>query len=251
MPTMFSGNHGAQLYGLVCACLVMAPSSAMAQCCPSEPSNDVPQVERTLAVRAYNRSNDTWNNAAEVVPGKPPNIEFNQNRLCFFFRVKSNGSRTGALVIQVTRKFSIPIQENSNRVLLTRGSGFFRRDGSSKKPWKGKRTLNFYRKFHGEYRPDPDFREAFHGYWRSRDRSSSTSAPRSRMTAFMYSDYKTGRALRRTYLIRYSTSSNGSWIPFYIETAGKPHNLKEVHVRVWDIGSSTEEPIFTGCVVSR
>ena len=239
---------GLLLLGLVLVFLVMVPSPAMAQSCPPEPPNHVPLRDRTLSVMAFNRSDETWD-TSEVVPGKPPSVTFNQNRLCFFYGVKSAKSRIGALVITVIRRFSMPIKENSDRVFLNRGGGFFRRDGSLKERWGGVRTLNFYTQFHNENLSDPDFREDFHGYWRRRDESSSTTEPRSRLRAFTYVDDQSVSVLRRTYLLRYSTSSKGSWIPFYVETAGEPQNLEEVHLTVWDFGSSTDEPVFTGSVV--
>ena len=241
-------RRGRQFLGFVVVWLFTVPSSAMAQSCPPEPPKHLSLQDRTLAVMAFNRSDKTWH-TYEVTPGDPPSITFNQNRLCFFYGVKSDRLRIGALIIPVIRRFSIPIRENSNRVFLTRGDGFFRRDGILKERWEGARTLNFYNQFHDENLSDPDFLEDFHGYWRREDESSSTADPRSRLRAFTYMDDQSGSVLRRTYLLHYSTSSKGSWIPFHVEAAGEPQNLEEVRLRVWDFGSSTDEPVFTGSVV--
>ena len=247
LPLAFSNRRGLLLLGLIFVCLFTLPSSAMAQSCPSEPPN-ISLQDRTLAVTVFNRSDETWQ-TYEVTPGDPPSVAFNQNRLCFFYGVRSDSGRTGALVIPVIRRFSMPVGDNSDRVLLTRGGGFFRQDGTSKERWDGSRTVNFYNQFHVQNLSDPDFREDFHGYWRPGDESSSTADPRSRLRAFTYMEDESVSVLRRTYLLRYSTSSQGSWIPFYIETAGEPQNLNEVRLRVWDFGLSTDEQVFTGSVV--
>ena len=244
----FFNRLGPQLLGIVFVCLLTVPSSAIAQSCPPEPPNHLPLQDRTLVVMVLDRSDDTWR-TYEVIPGDPPHATFNQNSLCLFYGVKSDRLRIGALVIPVTRTFSIPVGENSSRVFLTRGNGFFWPNGTVKERWDGDRTLNFYNQFHNENLSDPGFREDFHGYWHSGDESSNTATPRSRLRAFRYMDNQSASVLRRTYLLHYRTSSEGSWIPFYIETAGEPQNLDEIRLSVWDFGSSTDEPVFTGSVV--
>ena len=248
MWIMFSGHHGLQLFGLVLVCLVTVSSSAMAQSCPQEPPNHVLLQDRTLVVMVFNRSDQTWA-PFEVAPGKPPSVAFNQSKLCFFYAVKSDQLRVGALVILVTRRFSKQAQY-SEWVFLNRGDGFFYQNGSSKEEWRGRRTLRFYNLFHDENRPDPGFRDLFHGYWRCQDNSSSTVHPQSRLGAFTYFGDQSNSVLRRTYLLHYNTSSEseGSWIPFEVETAGQPQFLKEVSLRVWDFGASTDTPVFTGSV---
>ena len=269
-------HHTSHSIKIACVCsMVSNRQEELAQSCPPEPPNHLPLQDRTLVVMVLDRSDDTWR-TYEVIPGDPPHVTFNQNSLCLFYGVKSDRLRIGALVIPVTRTFSIPVGENSSRVFLTRGNGFFIPvtrtfsipvgenssrvfltrgngffwpNGTVKERWDGDRTLNFYNQFHNENLSDPGFREDFHGYWHSGDESSNTAAPRSRLRAFRYMDNQSASVLRRTYLLHYRTSSEGSWIPFYIETAGEPQNLDEIRLSVWDFGSSTDEPVFTGSVV--
>ena len=247
LSLVFSGRYRSQSIGLILACLLMLPRSGMAQECPQEPSTEVPLRDRTLVVMVYDRSDETWG-TFEVKPrGEPPTISFNQNRLCFLYGVKSHPERTGALIIRVVRRFELAIGESSKLVFMNRERGFFHSNWTEKESWKGQVTFNFYQQFHREKLSDPDFRDKFHGYWRT-DKGSNTAIPKSRLNAFSYGRAESTTVLRRTYLLHYNTSSTGSWIPFYLETAGAPQHLKQVDLVVWDFGSSTEEPVLTGRV---
>lgn len=235
--------------------LFVVPVAATAQPCPSTPRVDLGDrpAPRTLIVSIFNRDpNVTEWDSHEVRPGDPPRVKFNENPICFLYRVGS-GTRTreGALVVTVVRKYTQP-DENSGLVYLYRGEGFFDQDGLEKEPQEYDRryTFDFYDEFHDVQRPlpDPDFERDFHAYWSKTD-DSSTAQPFSKRSAFRYGE-RADNELRRTYLLHYSTSREGSWIPFKVEPY-RPQSLKSLKVTLWDFGETTEESILKDYEVTR
>ena len=231
-----------------------APLPSFAQDCPNEPEgmeSDIALDHRTLVVSLYNRngSDQPWR-SYEVRPDESPRVGFNQNPICFYYGVRSDETtRVGALVVTVVRNYS-ERDENSEWVYLYRGDGFYDRNGASKTPQEHEslHTLDFYDEFHDVRNPlpDPDFERDFHAYWSDKE-DSSTAQPLSKRSAFRY-DERGDTALRRTYLLHYSTSRNGSWIPFDVEPY-RPQYLDSVEVTVWDFGDTIETSTFNGMVL--
>lgn len=222
----------------LCLLLGAFSSRSVAQDCPSEPAGGLSTLPRTLVVALLDRTqqNETWQHW-ELTSESSPHLGFNQNPVCFYYRVQADRRTTteAALAVLVTREYSETMYGTDVR--LYRGDGFFDRRGSAKSTWSGQVSDRAYENFHNRRRPNRDFETDFHGYWCSDSREEcGTASPPQRRTEFVYSTPASETHLRRTYLLHYTTSSLGSWIPFYVEP-GDYLDLEIITVTVKEIGA--------------
>ena len=235
MHLRFFSLHLSVLFGAVS----IFPSEVLAQadrlCRDSKPT-----VNQHVMFATYGDHTHKW--SLEDLPRSDNGHaipQFSEKGIWVCYGVKPSEPRSGAISVKVARYFSdVP----HTVVWLTRNRGFFNGDSSLGNFGPEERVnKNHYIDFHKLNKISSKLQNQFHATWSKSDQATYTAEPESRRTSFLFGKHANDAAAR-SYLLRYETTTKGSFVPFYIGTGGRNvAQLERVEIIITDLGAKLRD----------
>lgn len=219
--------------------------------CPRKPipDKDRPVHDRQVVFATCNDPTDGWQ-LTELSNTEHYVSQFSEEDIWIFFGVKPNRARDGAVGVTVARYFE---GVSHDKVHLYRNNNFFNYGNSVLSPrcsssrlggFEDEVTKRAYDEFHmddGQIHATLKWR--FHECWSADSNSDTYTARDSARQWLRFEESANSDAAARSYLLRYETSSKGSWIPFSIGTGGRNRDrLKRVEIIIADLADTRRDP---------
>lgn len=170
--------------------------------------------------------------------------EFNEDGVWIFYGIKPAKREKGALAIKVKRFSRKADPDFIDKVMLYRNRKFYSGDSSLLESFTDKIDRSTYNDFHLSGKVNSFLMKDFHAYLENDAQDESKTAFNERRKLFAFSTYSPNsnyKEIRKTYLLKYCTTSRGSWIPFKIGTLKYTDELREIHIVISDISHNSPE----------
>lgn len=232
--------------------LLVRPSQLAAR-----PDSLCPETRPVVGMQAtmvmFDEEKDQWQ-SSKLTARKGGTLvkQFGEQDIWICISVKPDQVRNGALSVKVSRFFRTASSVYFTKTAVYRGSGFLSRSGDLLPPFEAVVSRREYVDFHNEGRIHPVLQREFHAYWDKQSGTYTLAHPWRRSLFLFLPDADDAKSLQTSYLLHYTTTELGSWIPFNFGTGGRDADqLERVLVVITDLGANRLDAEIKRLIVKK